>query len=281
MELRGNLDTQRPGSVELTPTSVKGRPLVVAVGSTAGVTEQFNRLELGLHGSFDRTMYEDATMLNGSVLALSANNYSAYGVTGRMAYEVTPGLKPFVDVTMDTRRHDEAMDSLGFLRDSNGFAARAGTTLEFTRTLTGETAVGYAQRSYADTRLPLLSGPTLDASLRWTASPLTTFTLRAATQLSETTVAFASGAVSRTLTAEISHSLLRNLTVAATGGLAVNEYQGVSIRETTLTGGLKAEYNLTRSILVRGSFTHERLHSTVAGADYTANVFLLGLKLQR
>ena len=38
---------------------------------------------------------------------------------------------------------------------------------------------------------------------------------------------------------------------------------------------------LARSIVVRGSFTHERLKSSAPGSDYTANVFLLGLRLQR
>ena len=60
------------------------------------------------------------------------------------------------------------------------------------------------------------------------------------------------------------------------------DYQGgAPLHERTLTGTLKAEYNLSRSVIVRGSFTHERLQSSTPGSDYTANVFLLGLKLQR
>ena len=150
-----------------------------------------------------------------------------------------------------------------------------------TRLLTGELAVGYAQRSYADTRVPLLSGATVDAALIWTATPLTTVTLKAATSLNETTVPFAAGAVTHTFSTEVSHALLRNLTIGATGSLGINDYQGVSLHEVTLSGGLKADYNLTRSLVVRGSFTHERLQSSAIGSDYTANVFMLGLRLQR
>ena len=59
------------------------------------------------------------------------------------------------------------------------------------------------------------------------------------------------------------------------------KYQGVPLRETTYTGTLRADYSLTRSLVVRGSFTTQRLQSTSPGSDYTANTFLLGLKLQR
>ena len=279
--LRGNLDSQRPGSTEFTATNVKGRPLITSFGTTVGVTEKFNRLELGLHGTLDRTDHQNATLTDGTVMALSVENFSAYGMQARVAYEATPGVKPFVEISADQRRRDHPVDSSGFLRDSSGIGAKVGSSFELTRLLTGEMAVGYAQRSYADTRVPLLSGGTVDAALIWTATPLTRVTFRAATALNETTVPFASGAVTRTLSTEVAHSLLRNMTVTAVGSVGMNDYQGVNLHEVTMSGGLKADYNLTRSLVVRGSFTHERLQSSTPGADYTANVFLLGLRLQR
>ena len=280
-ELRGNLDTQRPGSTELTATSIRSRPLVITTGATAGGAHKFGDLEISLHGSLDRTAYEDATLVNGTTLALSDNSFNAYGLRLRAGYQITPGITPFVEASGDARRRDVAVDSSGFARDSNGAALKAGTSFELTRTLRGEVSAGYAERKYQDSRLPTLAGATFDAALVWTASPLTTVTLRSATTLAETTVANASGAVNRALTLDVSHTLMRNLTLGALGAIGVNTYQGVSLRETTLTGGLKVEYALNRSVSVRGSFTHERLQSTAPGADYTANVFLLGLKLQR
>jgi len=55
----------------------------------------------------------------------------------------------------------------------------------------------------------------------------------------------------------------------------------VSLQETQATGSLQADYALSRSMVVRGSFTHERLKSSLAGNDYTANALLVGLRLQR
>ena len=43
-------------------------------------------------------------------------------------------------------------------RDSNGGYAKAGTSFEFTRLLTGEISIGYAARNYVDPRLERLQG---------------------------------------------------------------------------------------------------------------------------
>ena len=51
--------------------------------------------------------------------------------------------------------------------------------------------------------------------------------------------------------------------------------------EKYFAGTLRAEYNLTRTVAVRASYTFEHLKSTSVGSDYTANVFLLGLRFQR
>ena len=47
--------------------------------------------------------------------------------------------------------------------------ARAGTTFELTRLLTGEASAGYLTRQYKDPTLPELSGLVADASLIWAA----------------------------------------------------------------------------------------------------------------
>lgn len=280
LELRGSLTTQRPGSPELN-AAVTGRPAIFTYGATGGVTRTFGRLETTVAALIDRTAYEDGKLSNGNIVPLSQNDYTTYGLRGRIGYEVTPGMKPFVEVTTDTRQRDNPLDSAGYARNSNGLLARAGTTFEITRTLTGEVSAGYVNRKYADARLPELRGPTIDAALIWTATPLTTVTLRAATSANETTLINSSGYISRRTSVEVSHALLRNLTLGGIAQWQSDKYQGIALTQDTFTGTLKAEYALTRSVVVKSSFTHERLKSSVPGSDYTANVYLLGLRLQR
>lgn len=283
-ESRFSLSTQQPGSAQLAvpgSVTITNRPLVATFGQTVGASQTFNRLTLDLSGTFDRIVFGDATQSDGTELLLSENDYNTYGIVGRASYELTPGMIPFAELRADERRYDGYFDGDGFARDSDGIAAKLGTKFELTRLLTGEIAAGYSERAYADPRLGNLKAPTIDANLVYTASPLTTLTLAAVTDLSETTVANSSGAISRVFSAKLAHALLRNLTLTGTASYQINQYQGVPLTEFVYSAGIGAEYNLTRSVVIRGSFTHARLSSNLAGDDYTSNVFLVGLKLQR
>jgi hypothetical protein len=279
-----NLDTQRPGapaiSSGLPNVTVINRPIIFSVGTSAGVTEKLNRLEVSLRGSFDRTMYQDAYYNDGSTFNLASTDFNDYGATGRVAYEISPSLKPFVEATVDTRVHDAYLDPYGYARDSNGLAARGGAAIKITDLLRGEASGGYAERDYKDPRLPQLRGPTIDASLIYTPTPLTTVTLRGSTTLNETTVAGAAGALTHTISGQISHDLLRNLTISALGSYFTNNYQGATLFEQGYTAGVKLEYKITRSVTVKASYSRERLTSNAVGDDYTANVFLVGLRIQ-
>jgi hypothetical protein len=278
-----SLQTQQPGSPILAiPGSVfiTNRPLIVTLGQTAGITQQFNRLSISLQGAFTLFQFGNATQSDGTQLLLSENNYNDYALIGRATYELTPALIPFVQVTGDQRRYDQYLDVDGFARTSNGIAGEFGSTLEFSRLLSGEVDIGYADRVYVDPRLPNLNAPTADAKLIYTATPLTTVNLIGTTYLSETTLPYASGAISRSVSLNVTHALRRDLTLAATATYQNNFYEGQPITEQLYSGMVSATYNLTRSVMITGSFTHNRFVSTAPGENYTEDIFLLGLRLQ-
>jgi len=261
--------------------SLLARPPILVFGGGLGVAKTFNRVELSLRGSAERDDWGDAHFADGSVQRLSLYSYDAFGLTGRASYELTPGVKPFVESTIDRRIHDSSVDPVGYMRDSNGWQARGGSTFELTRIVTGEISAGYGQRNYQDPRLIPLRGPLLDTSLVWTVTPLTKVTLRGASTLDETTVAGSPGVLTHVGTVEIAHALMRNLTVKVTGGITNARYEGVNIQQITYQEGLQLEYSLTRSVVLKGAFTHQRLDSNQPGSDYTANIIMVGLRLQR
>ncbi|HVL73307.1 MAG TPA: outer membrane beta-barrel protein [Beijerinckiaceae bacterium] len=277
---RFRLDTERPGSPEL-GVDASERPLIVTGGASAGVTHRFNRLSVGLRGSIDRNVYESARLTDGSILDQSDRDRTQYGARLRAAYELTPGVSPFVEALADTRVHDERIDRSGFRRDSDGFGARVGSTFEITRTLTGEASAGFQRRRYEDPRLRDITGPVAEAALVWSATPLTTVRLRGQSLIEDTTIPNASGALARTAALEVQHDLRRNLSVTLAASYTDRDYRGVFLKEEVKAGSVRLDYRLTRSLALRASFTHERLKSSTPGSDYTANVFLIGLRLQR
>jgi hypothetical protein len=279
LDTRLSLDTQRPGSTNFNAATSE-RPNVYGYGASAGVTQRFNRLSLNLRGSVDRTSYDNATDTLGGLIRQSDRNVVQYGVRGRMGSELTPGMTPFIEVSTDTRVFDDKADANGFRRGSVGAGARVGTSFELTRLLTGEASVGYQQRSYDDPRLKELRGLVGDAALIWSATPLTTVTLRGTTELADTTLPGVSGSVNRRVGLEVAHALRRNWTITGFANAGRSSFDGNGLTEDTYQLGVRTEYRLTRTTSVRASFTHERLKSTNPGSDYTANIFLLGLRLQ-
>lgn len=284
LKMKFSLDTIRPGAPALftgaPQVTVVNRPIVIGAGVQPGVTHRFGGLQLSLRGAYDRVNYQNAINDDGTILNLAATSYNGFGGGGRISYELTPDLRPFVEGDFDRRMHDSPVDFNGFYRDSTGFVVRGGAVVNFSELLKGEAGGGYGARKYADPRLTKLRGPVIDAALIYTPSALTTVSLRAMTTLSETTLEYASGVLTQSYSAQLSHDLLRNLNVALLGSYYVNDYEGADVFERGYTAGVKLDYKITRSISLRGSYMHERLDSSFPNADYTSNTYLLGLRFQ-
>lgn len=279
LQLREVIESERPGSINL-PGSVKGRLLYYDTGASLGWTQKFGAASLIATGTVDRWTYQDGTTRAGDPFSQKDRNYTAYGAKLRGAYESTPGVTPFIEVSADTRVYDSKLDVAGYQRSSNGAQAKVGSSFELTRTLTGEVSAGYGTRNYDDNRLKNLTGPLLDANLIWSASPLTKVTLKATSTFNETVQPGSPGALSHSLSAEVAHDLLRNLTL--TGALAYSRarYIGLNRHEDAVSGGLKLDYKIDRNFVFRTSYAYERAISSVPTSGSTSHTVLAGLRIQ-
>ncbi|MGB7256611.1 MAG: outer membrane beta-barrel protein [Pseudolabrys sp.] len=274
------VSTDNPGSPNLQAGLAK-LPIYTTVGGTAGAVQRFNRLEVTVKGDAERTEYQNSTLTDGSIASNKDRNYNQYGGTARVAYELTPGVKPFVEGGGDTRQHDLATDLSGFQRDSNGVVGKAGSTFEISRLLTGEIAAGYLQRDYADPRLAKLEGFIGQGSLTWTASALTTAKLSVSSSAGESTVPGVSGVLYRDVGLQVDHALRQWLIFTAKAGFGYDDYVGILRRDKRFSLGAGLTYKINREVSIKGEFRQDWLRSNSIGNDYTASVFLLGLRLQR
>lgn len=278
VEGRFVLDTQRAGTPDLA-AAVASRPLVASYGSTFGVTERFNRMQVSLRGLVDRSEFEDAQLADGTLLRQSERNLTQYGLQLRAGYEISPVITPFVDVLADSRVYDLRRDSSGLSRDSDGLTVSGGASFALTRFVTGEISAGLQHRSYVDPRLRDLTAPVVLAGLIWTASPLTTVRFNAATGVTETSVPNSSGVLTQTATLEVQHDLLRNLSLIGGISLLSNDYDGANITERGFSATARLDYRFNRWLAMRGSYIYQRLDSSVAGSSFSANTFLLGVRI--
>ncbi len=283
-EGRFNVSEQTLASLGLVSGAAAGateHPLVETFGGTVGGAQKFGDLTLALHGTLDRTLYQDVTLPGGGVDNLSSDDFNDWGLRARASYQISPFISPFVEFGLDARRYDAGVDFNGYARNSDGVLGRGGATLAFTQQLTGEASLGYGERTYQDPRLPDMRSPLIDASLIWSATPLTTLTAKAQTNLADTITPGASGAVAHAYTIDVAHALTRSFTLGASAGYASDDYVGVALRDSTTSLGLRAEYHLSRDFVLKASATRQDYTSSAPNSNYIANVFMLGLRLQR
>ncbi len=280
LDLEGRLlvGTDNPGSPNI-QADLARLPIVTTLGTTLGYTQSFNRLDVTAKGTFDRSVWQASSLTDGTTSSNDDRNFDQYGGALRGSYELKPGIRPFVEAGADTRVHDLTIDRNGEDRDSNGRYAKAGTTFELTRKLTGELALGYLTRQYKD--LPNLGGPTFDASLVFTATPLTTFTATAASTVNEMIVPGVSGDLSRSIALQVDHAFRRWLLGTAKIGFGMDDYVGILRTDHTWFASLGLIYKLNRDLWLKGEIRRDWLASSAPGVDYAAEQFLLGIRLQR
>jgi hypothetical protein len=273
------VSTDNPGSPNILAGLAK-LPIDTTVGGTLGVAQQFSRFDFSLKGTLDRSMYQNSQLTDGESVSNDFRNFDQYAGILRLGYEVDPGFKPFVEISEDTRIHD-TIDTFGENRDSNGASAKLGGDFNLFGSLTGEMAVGYMERDYHDPTLPNISGMTLDGSLIWQATALTTAKFTAASAINESILQDVSGAFSRDFNIEIDHSFRSWLIGMVQAGYGNDDYVGMARDDNRyfVSGGIT--YKMNRDIQIKGVIRHDWLTSTQAGNAYEATSALLTLRLQR
>jgi hypothetical protein len=278
-QLRLRVATDNPGSPNI-QAGLARYPIYATYGGTFGFDQSFNRLQVSAGGTIDRTDYTNSKLTDGEVTSNDDRNFTQTGGIGRVSYDLTPGVKPFVEAEGDTRVHDQQFDRNGFERDSNGGYAKAGSSFEFTRILTGEISIGYAARNYIDPRLERLQGLLTSASLTWTATPLTTAKFYSDTQIAETTLPLTSGVLVHTYTFEVDHDFRRWLTGIGKFTYGTYDYQGNIRKDQTYSLEGDLIYKLNRSLWIKGSLRHDILDSNVPLSSSNATVAMLGVRVQ-
>ncbi len=278
-QLRLRVATDNPGSPNI-QAGLARYPIYATLGGTFGIDQNFNRLQLSAGGTVDRTTYQSSVLTDGEVTSNDDRNFNQYGGVGRVSYDLLPGLKPFGEIEGDSHVHDVQFDRSGFQRDSSGGYAKAGTSFEFTRLLTGEISLGYAARDYVDARLSRLQGMLVGSSLVWTATPLTTAKFYSATSIDETTVPGVSGVLTHTYTFEVDHDFRRWLTAIGKFTYGTYDYQGDGRFDRTYSLEGDLIYKMTRNLWLKGTLRRDILSSNIPGNSTNSTVVMLGVRVQ-
>ncbi len=296
LEARGRLDLTRRTNIEAlagwelsqeargsidVPLSASERGDVETRRAAVSLNHRFNRLSLQLRGSLAEFDYASVATLGGGEISNDDRDYTQQDVALRTSWLLKPTLSAFAEASANVRDHTTA-DSDGVKHNSRGTRHRIGLSFgDAEALLQGQASLGYGEQTYDDPLLPSIEGILLDANLVWRVSGLTFLLLTARTDIDETNLSGAGGALTTSIGAEVRHAFRRH--VIGTAGVRYShaDYQGVDFTERELATLLGLEYILSREVTLFGRYRHIAFDSTDEARNYNADEVRVGFRLRR
>lgn len=210
--LRAGYDFRRESSSD--PNAVAGAEAQSGVhGFTGGasLTRDFGLIRGTAGLDLRREVYGAARLANGTELSLSDRDNIEGTLTGRIGYELSPALIPYLEASVGRAVYDERRDSLGYARDSRTVGGRVGVEVDLGEKLRGDLGVGYKHTTFEDSRLAAIGAATVDGAVMWSPQRGTDLRLGFATSIEPSTAAGQGGYVSYETNAELAHELRDNL----------------------------------------------------------------------
>jgi hypothetical protein len=224
----------------------------------ARVTRDFGLIRGTIGAEVERRTYGSATLADGSRLVLSDRNYTEGTLTGRVGYELSPALIPYLEASVGRSSYDDKYDSLGYERSATTLGGRAGVELDLGEKLRGDLGLGYERARFDDTRLATLDALTLDGTIQWSPQRGTDLRLGLATELEPSTAAGQSGYVSYEATSELTHELRENLVARLSAAYTLRDFKNAGNPDQTIyLVGTGITWNINRWLAMTGDVSYE------------------------
>lgn len=248
----------------------------------ASIEHDFGILRGTAAVALSRSIYSDAVLSNGTTVSLSDRNQTTGTVRGRIGYELSPALIPFIEASVGKTNYDDRIDSSGYQRSGDSYGAKGGVQVDMGEKLKGEVAVGYATADFDDSRLKSIDTATLDASLLWSPIRGTNVNIDLQTSIQPSTAAGESGYVSHQLTSTVDHQLRDNLVATTISGVTLRDYpSGSTISdETVYTASTGLVWNINRYLDFTSTLGYE-LTTRKEGDDSRQWRAGVGVKVKR
>ena len=267
-------------SIASTGTIATTRADETRLRGEAGIQHNLSTLALNLRGSIERTIYDNGGASDEAQSNNDDRDQTEYRGTIRLTYQPEARISPFAQTEIGLRRLDNPR-ATGFNRDSTSYGLSGGIALNMAPKLSGEAALGYRAENLRDKRLDDISGLTLEASLLWSPTPLTTVEFSTSTNFDTTTIANSPGIITHQGNIILTHALRRNLLLTVEGSIEHQDTRNSPLETTTYRAGTGVNWHMTRWLQTTANYNYEQLQSSTKSDDYTANEFRLGVRLER
>lgn len=247
-------DTNDPNAVS--GASVQGGEHVFTGGASiernVGILKALAALDLS------RTIYTDAKGVNGQAISLSDRDRYGAGLRGRLGYELSPALIPFLEVTAGLTNYDQSRDNTGYERSSQSYGAKVGAQIDLGEKLKGEAAVGYLRKGYDDSRLSAIDALAVDGNIVWSPQRGTDVSFGLRTTIEDFAGGPRGGWISRQFTTGLTQQLRSDLVARLTAGIERRSYLTSSLNdETEYVAGAGLTWSINRYLDLTTDISYE------------------------
>lgn len=234
-----------PGTVGLSP-SVTTPPQVYTGNLDVGVDRQFGRLNLGLSGGVDRTVYGPTLRTDTGLTDNGEQNYWSANASLRVGYQITPIVEVFGQAALQRDMFDIPTASLGDYPNATNRTLRGGLAGKWNDIWSASASIGIGERVFDAASVGTIRAYLYGAELRYTPDPTLTLTAGGETELTP-------AGADNPGTARVRYTALANAQYTVNTWLR-----------------LRASAEWSHSDLV-GTAATERGYGIGAGADYVFN----------
>jgi len=245
-----------------------------------GVQHGFGRFTLRFDGLVRHLDFKDVPAAGVGLIDNDDRDRREHTGALRLSYRVSPRLSVFGQGTGIYVRYYEQLDNAGFRRDNVGFEVAGGVTYELTGKLLLEGFAGFSRRTYRDSRLSTVQGPSGGLSLTWNPSGLTTLKVAVVRNIEETTLVGASGYYGTQVRVSVDHELRRNVLLNGYGSFQNDDYKGISRDDNYIRAGMGATLLVDRNMNMFGGYEFTRRYSSVSGSGFVRHLVILKIKGQ-
>lgn len=227
--------------------------------------------------------YEDAQFaVIGGELDQDYRDRTELSARSRLSYAITPDFAVFGQASATSSEYDNPqfidnvlvtlpgggqilVDDVERRRDSDRYALEGGIDFELQSLIRGDIAVGYLEERRLDSNLEDIDGLSVDASVQWFPSRLTTVSFDAGRAVRDFGLVEAASATQTRYGARVDHELKRNIILSALARLQDNEYNDIDRTDDISEVGLAGRYKLNKKVHVEAFARH--LNRDSSGID--------------
>jgi hypothetical protein len=299
--LRGRLDVTREwslgGAVFAEQRTEARTDFVNAVGLDRPV--RVDRIGASIDANYqsDRVRWQNnATVLGedykngrqigtGNIIDQDFRDRTVLSGRSRLSYALTPNVAVFGQGTVEESRYDKTglIGGQPRKRDSRGYTAALGVDFELDALVRGDIAIGYLNEDRKDPFFEDVTGLSVDATMRWFPTQLTTVTFNAGRRVVDLGAFDSPSAVDTRGGVRVDHELLRNVILSGFVNTGVSDYTEIDREDRTTEFGAIATYKMNKRVhweAFARRFDRDTSGSNFANAfDYEVTIAGIGLRL--